>query len=99
MEVGWRNISNLRHGDDAILLAKSKNDLNWLVIKVKESAKAELYSNIKKTKIMAIEEIYNCNIDNEDAENVQDLAYCGSAIKSNWDCSQVIERRLRLGRA
>lgn len=40
-------------------------------MKVKEeSTKAGLYLNIKKTKIMTYDEIYNFNINNEDTEIV-----------------------------
>ena len=36
----------------------------------KQSAKAELYLNIKKTKITTTEEIHNFNLDNEDIKIV-----------------------------
>ena len=36
----------------------------------KQSAKAELYLNIKKTKIMTTEEIHNFSLDNEDIKIV-----------------------------
>ena len=53
MIVG-RNINNLRYGDDATLMAESKNKLKSLLMKVKEeSEKADLKLNIQKTKIMA----------------------------------------------
>ena len=50
----WRNIHNLRHADDATLLAESKEELKSLFMKVKEeSEEVGLKLNIQKTKIMA----------------------------------------------
>ena len=34
----WRNIHNLRHADDATLLAESKEELKSLLMKVKEQS-------------------------------------------------------------
>ena len=49
-----RNINNLRHADDTTLMAESEEELNSLLMKVKEeSEKAVLKLNIQKTKIMA----------------------------------------------
>ncbi|KAF6384962.1 hypothetical protein mRhiFer1_008823 [Rhinolophus ferrumequinum] len=82
------------------LLAKSSNDLKQLQMKAKEeSAKAGLYLNIKKTKIMMIEQIHNFNMNNKDIKIVKDFAYSGSVvINSNGDCIQEIKTRLRLRR-
>ena len=49
-----KNINNLRNADDTTLLAKSKEELKSLLMKVKEeSEKAGLKLNIQKAKIMA----------------------------------------------
>ena len=49
-----RNINNLRYADDTTLMAESEEELNSLLMKVKEeSEKAGLKLNVKKTKIMA----------------------------------------------
>ena len=54
IKIAGRNINNLRYADDTILMAKSKEELKSLLIKVKEeSKKAGLKLNIQKTKIMA----------------------------------------------
>ena len=48
-----RNINNLRYADDTTLMAKSKEKLKSLLMKVKEeSDKAGLKLNIQKRKIM-----------------------------------------------
>ena len=49
-----RNINNLRYADDATLMAKSKEELKSLSMKVKEeNEKVGLQLNIQKTKVMA----------------------------------------------
>lgn len=54
-------------------------------MKVKEqSAKAQLYLNIKKTKLLITEEIHNFNIENKDVKIVKYFAYLYSVINSNW---------------
>ena len=54
IKTAERNINNLRYADDTTLMAESKEELNSLLMKVKEeSEKAGLKPNIQKTKIMA----------------------------------------------
>ena len=49
IKIARRNINNLRYADDTTLMAKSKEELNSLLIKVKEeSEKAGLKLNIQK---------------------------------------------------
>ena len=51
IKIARRNISNLRHADDTILMAQSEEELKSLLIRVKEeSGKAGLKLNIKKKK-------------------------------------------------
>ena len=53
IKIAGRNINNLRHADDTILTAESK-ELKSLLMKVKEeSERVVLKLNIQKTKIMA----------------------------------------------
>ena len=52
--IARRNIDNLRYGYDTTLMAESEEELNSLLMKVKEeSEKVGLKLNIQKTKIMA----------------------------------------------
>ena len=52
LKIAGRNINNLRCADDTTLMAKSKEKLKSLLMKVKEeSEKAGLKFNIQKTKI------------------------------------------------
>ena len=49
-----RNINNLRYADDTTFTAESEEELESLLMKVKEeSEKVALKLNIQKTKIMA----------------------------------------------
>ena len=54
IKTAGRNINNLRYADDSTLMAESEEELNSLLMKVKEeSEKVGLKLNIQKTKIMA----------------------------------------------
>ena len=54
VKTAGRNISNLIYADDTTLMAEGEEELNSILIKVKEeSEKAGLELNIQKTKIMA----------------------------------------------
>ena len=53
IKIAGRNINNLRYADDTTLMAESKEELNILLMKLKEeSEKAGLRLNIQKMKIM-----------------------------------------------
>ena len=53
IKIAGRN-NNLRYADDTTIMAKSKEELKSLLMKVKkESEKAGLKLSIQKTKIMA----------------------------------------------
>ena len=54
IKIAGRNINNLRHEDDAILMAEREEELKSFLMEVKEeSEKAGLKFNIQETKIMA----------------------------------------------
>ena len=58
IKIARRNINNLRYADDTTLMAKSEEELNSLLMKVKEeSEKVGLKLNIQKTRIMASDPI------------------------------------------
>ena len=66
-----RNVNNLRYADDTTLMAESKEELNSLLMKVKEeNEKASLKLNIQKIKIMASGPITSWQIDGETMETV-----------------------------
>ena len=54
IKIAGRNINNLRYADNTTLRPESEEELNSLLMKVKEeSEKVGLKLNIQKTKIMA----------------------------------------------
>ena len=83
IKIARRNINNLRYADNTTLLAKSKEELKSLLMKVKEeSEKVGLNLNIQKTKIMASSPITLWEIDGETLETVKDFILEGSKITS-----------------
>ena len=80
-------------------MTENKEDLNSLLIKVKEeSEKAGLKLNIPKTKIMASGPITYWQTDGAKVETVTDFIFLGSKITADGDCSHETKRHLLLGR-
>ena len=99
IKIARRNINNLRHADDTTLMAESKEELEILLMKVKEeSEKVGLKLNIQKTKIMASGLITSWQIDGETVQTVADFILGGSKITADGGCSHEIKTRLLLGR-
>ena len=97
IRIAGRNINNLRYADDTILMAKSKEELKSLLMKVKEEGeKAGLKLNIQKTKIMASSPIISWQIDGETLETMTGFIFLGSKITADGDCSHEIQRCLLL---
>ena len=96
IKIARRNINNLRYADDTTLMAESKEELNSLLMKVKEdSEKVGLKLNIQKTKIMASGLSTSWQID---GETVTDFILGGSKITADGDCSHEIKRHFLFGR-
>ena len=94
-----RNINNLRYADDITLMAESEEELQSLLMKVKEeSEKVGLKLKIQKTNIMASGPITSWQIDGETVETVTDFIFLDSTITTDGDCSHEIIRRLLPGR-
>ena len=74
IKIAGRSINNLRYVDDTTLLAESKEELQSLLMKVKEeSEKAGLKLNIQKMKIMASGPIISWQTDGETMETMKDF--------------------------
>ena len=74
IKIARRNINNLRYADDTTLMAESEEELNSLLMKVKEeSEKVGLKLNIQKTKIMASGPITSWQIDGKQWKQCQTL--------------------------
>ena len=96
--LGGISINNLRYADDT-LMAKSKEELKSLLMRLKEeSEKVGLKLNIKKTKIMASGPITSWQKEGEKVEAVTNFIFLGSQITVDSDCSHEIKRSLLLGR-
>ena len=91
-KIAGRRINNLRYADDTTLMAESKEELNSLLMKVKElSEKSGLKLNIHKTKIMAPSHAFIPTLDpsgpitswqrdGEIMETMTDFIFSGSEI-------------------
>ena len=76
IKIAGRNINNLRYADDTTLMAESEEELNSLLLKVKEeSEKVGLKLNIQETNIMASRPVTSWQIDGETLETVSDLIW------------------------
>ena len=94
-----RNINNLRYADDTTLMEESEEELQSLLMKVKEeSEEAGLKLNVQKTKVMASGPITSWQIDRETMETVIDFILGGSKITADGDCNHEIKRRWFLER-
>ena len=99
IKIARRNINNLRYVDDTTLMAESKEELESLLLKLKEeSEKPGLKLSVQKPKIMASGPITSWQIDRETMETVRDFIFMGSKITADGACSHEIKRCLLLGR-
>ena len=81
IKIAGRNINNLRYADDTTLMAESEEELQSLLIKVKEeSEKVDLKLSIQKTKIIVSGPITSWQIDGETVGTVADFIFW--ALKS-----------------
>ena len=92
IKIARRNINNLRYADDTTLMAESEEELESLLMKVKEeSEKVGLKLNIQKTKIMASGPITSWQIDGETVETVTNFIFGVSKTTADGDCSHEIK--------
>ena len=78
IKIAGGNINNLRYADDTTLTAESEEELNSLLMKVKEeSEKVDLKLNIQKTKIMESGPITSWQIDGGNSGNSGWLYFLG----------------------
>ena len=74
IKIAGRNINNLRYADDTTLMAETEEELQSLLMWVKEeSEKVGLKLNIQKTKIMASGPITSWDTDGEPVATVSDF--------------------------
>ena len=76
IKIARRNINNFKYADNTTLMAESGEELQSLLMKVKEeNKKVGLKLNIQKTKIMASGCITSWQIDEETVETVTDYLF------------------------
>ena len=92
IQISRRNMNNLRYADDTTLRAESKEELNSLLMKVREdSEKVCSKFNIQKIMIMASGPITSWQIDRKAVETVADFIFLGTKITTDGDCSHEIK--------
>ena len=85
IKISGRNINNLRYEDESTFMAESKEELNSLLMKVKEkSEKVGLKFNIQKTKIMASGPNTSWQKDGETMKTVRDFILRGLQNHCRW---------------
>ena len=85
IKIAGRNINNLRYADDTTIIAESEEELESLLMKVKEeSEKVGLKLSIQKTKIMSSGPITSWQIDGERVETVGDFIFGGLQNHCRW---------------
>ena len=90
IKIAGRNINNLRYVDDTTLIEESEEELESLLMKVKEeNEKLGLKLSIQKTKIIASGPITSWQIDGETVETVGDFIVLGSKITADGDFKEV----------
>ena len=93
IKIAGRNINNLRYAADTTFMVESEEELNSLLMRVKEeSEKAVLKLNIQKTKIMASGCITSWQIKGEKVEAVTDFIFLGSKVTLDRDYSHEVKR-------
>ena len=98
IKIVGTNMNNLRYADDTTLMEENNGEPKSLLMRVKESKRAGLKLNIKKTKIMASGPITSWEKEREKMEAETDFLFLGSKITVASDCSHEIRRQLLLGR-
>ena len=92
IKIAVRNINNLRYADDTTLMAESEEELESLLMKVKEeSEKVGLKLNIQKTKISTSVPTTSWQIGGETMGTEADFIWGDSKITADGDCSHEIK--------
>ena len=88
IKIPGRNINNLRYADDTTLMAERQEELESLLMKVKEeSEKSGLKLNIQKMKVMPFGSITSWQTEAENREAVTDFLFLDSNIAADSDAA------------
>ena len=84
IKIAGRSINDLRYIDDTTLMAEMEEELDSLLMKVKEeNEKPGLKLNIQKTKVMASGSITSWQIEGEKMGSMRDFIFLGSKITAD----------------
>ena len=106
IQIGGRQVQNLRYADDTMLLAGNVEELQNMITKVKEtSGKYGLRLNAKKTKVMVVKKTakleqltgVNIQIEGQRIEEINRFVYLGSMITTKM--RSINEIKMRIARA
>jgi len=92
IKITGRNIKNLRHVGDTIIVAESEDEKEPLDESEWGECKSCLKLKIQKTNIRASSPINSWQIDGKTIDTVTDFTYLGSKITADGDCSHEIKR-------
>ena len=98
IKIVRRNINIFRHTDVTTLMAEREEELESLLMKVKEeSEKSGLKLNIQKMKVMASNPVTSWQIVGETMETVRDFIFLDPKTTVDRDRGHEIKRCLLLG--
>ena len=84
IKISGRNINNLRYADDTTVKTESENELEHLLIWVKENEKAGLKLYTQKTEILASSSITSWQIHGEKSGNSDRFYFLGLQNPCGW---------------
>ena len=95
IKIARRNINNLRYADDTTLMAKSKEELKSLLMKVKKEGEKP---DLKRRSWHPVQSLHGKRWRNNGNSDRLFFGEGASKITADGDCSHEIKRRLSLGR-
>lgn len=100
--IGGHKVNNLRYADDTVVLASSKEELQQVMVRLKEiSGRYGLKLNQDETKVMIVDGAKNNQPKVKTIagyETVNQFNYLGSMITNSGNCEEEIRRRIAMGR-
>ena len=100
IKIAGRNINNLRYADDTTPMAKSEEELNSLLMKVKEESEKAGFKTLHSKKEEHGIQSHHFMANRWGKSGKSDKFYFGRGFKTiaDGDCSHEIKRHLLLGR-
>ena len=104
INIGGRNVNNIRYADDTVLLSENEDSLQNLLKAVKEnSSKMGLNMNVGKTKTMVMSRDQGTDVkirvDDKTLEQVQSFKYLGQLVTPNGKNDSEIKSRIEIAKS